>query len=104
MLKHYTLTFTQDKETYITRVIPANNLAESYLIIQDNFPGAEITEAVEGNRAVESWVHTLAKYMIAHSSLNEVCSFACELDEARHDEFISAIWDAWHNAKHSKAV
>lgn len=104
MLKHYTLTFTQDREIYITRVVPATTLAEAYLVIQDNYPGAEITEAVEGSRVGESWAHTVAKYMIAHASLDEVCTFAFELDEARHDEFINAIWDEWHKSKPTRGV
>ena len=104
MLKHYTVTFTKDKETYITRVVPAKTLVEAYLAIQDNYPGAVITEAVEGNRVGESWAHMVAKYMIAHASLDEVCAFACYLTEEKHDEFINAIWDEWHNAKPTKAV
>lgn len=106
MLKNYTLTFTQDRSTYITRVVPAENLAEAYLIIQDNFPGAEITEAIEGNKVhKESWAHAIAKHMLAHSCLSEVCAFAVELEAEKHEEFINAIWDEWHKKqRHSKAV
>lgn len=105
MLKNYKLTFTQDKSTYITRVVPAKNLAEAYLIIQDNYPGAEITDYAESNNATERWAQIIAKHMINNACLSEVCSFACTLDEGKHDEFINAIWDEWHKkTRRSKAV
>ena len=105
MLKHYTIEFTKDYEHYETRVVPAENLAEAYLIIQDNFPGAEITDYAEGGNVVskEKWSQAVARYMIAHSSLSEVCAFAAELEDVKHEEFINAIWDEWHK-KSSKAV
>lgn len=105
MLKHYTMRFTKDYENYETRVIPAENLAEAYLIIQDNFPGATITDYAEGNLVQkESWAHTIAKHMLAHSCLSEVCAFAVELDQVKHEEFINAIWDEWHKKAKPKAV
>ncbi len=100
MFNTYKLRFTQDRKSYITRCVPAQNLAEAYLIIQDRYPNAEITEANED----ESWAKVIAKHMIAHASLDEVCTFACGLEAQKHDEFINAIWDEWHKSKNSKVV
>lgn len=104
MLKHYKMTFTLDHETFKTLVIPAKNLVDAYIGIQTRFPGAEITEAIESNKASERWAVIIAKFMIAHATPDEVCIFACSLDEDKHDEFINAIWDEWHKSKHSKVV
>lgn len=96
MLKNYKLTFTQDRETYKTMVVPANNLTEAYIELQMRIPDAEISEATEGSSVTDTWVQVIAKYMIAKGTLNDACDFVGYLDDQKHDEFINALWGEWH--------
>lgn len=104
MLKYYKMTFTQNKKTYNTCIIPAQNLADAYITIQMRFPMAEITEAIESNKVTDSWSKSVAKYLIANASLDEACTFASHLDEEKREELVNTIWDEWHKSKASKAV
>lgn len=104
MPNHYKMTFTEDRENYRTLIVPAKNLVDAYIEIQTRFPQAEITEAIEGNRAGERWSQIIARYMINHASIDDICTFAIYLDEGKHDEFINTIWDEWHKSKRAKAV
>lgn len=104
MLKHYKMTFTIDRETFKTLVIPANNLSDAYIEIQTRFPGVEITEAIEGNEVTDSWAKIIAKYMIANASLDDTRTFASYLDADKCEELVNAIWDEWHKSKASKVV
>lgn len=100
MLKHYKLTFTEDRETFKTMVIPANCLADAYIKIQTYFPNAEITDQNE----TDSWVKAISKYMIDNASVSELSKFASYLDEDKKDEIVNAIWDEWHKPKDAGAV
>lgn len=100
MLNHYKIRFTEDRETFKSMVVPANNLTEAYISIQMHFPNAEITEANE----MESWAKVIAKHMIDHATVSEFCAFASNLDADKAEELVNAIWDEWHKQKPSKAV
>lgn len=104
MLKHYKMTFTEDRETFKTLVIPANTLVDAYIEIQVRFPNAEITEAIENNTVTNTWVVSLAKYMIDHATVDETCRFAMYLDEEKLEELVDTIWDEWNRSKASKGV
>lgn len=104
MLNNYQITFTQDRRNYKSYVIPAETLVDAYIFIQDRFPGAEITEAIKSNQSGRRWAEIMAEYIIHHATLSEVCEFACTLNEAKHDEFINALWDEWHKIDKAKAV
>lgn len=104
MLKHYKMTFTEDRETFKTLVIPANSLVDAYIEIQMRFPKAEITEAIEGNIVNDGWVKSISKYLIDHATIDEVCNVASYLDEYKREELVNTIWDEWHKSKASKVV
>ena len=105
MPKHYKMTFTEDRETYKTLVIPANNLVDAYIEIQNRFPKAEITQAIEGNTITDGWVESIAKYIIAHASIGDVRAFASYLDNTKQEMLVNAIWDEWHkNTEQPKVV
>lgn len=97
MLKHYTLTFTEDRQNFRTMVVPAHSLAEAYIEIQKQFPGAEITDYSENNKVTEKWAQPIARYMIANATVDEICVFASYLDDDKREELASAIWDEYHN-------
>ena len=101
MSKHYKLKFTQDRQTYKTLVIPAVSLVDAYIIIQNRYPDAEITEASEDCRVTETWAQVIAKHML-NSSFDEVEAFVGDLDEEKHEEFVRAIWDEWHKMNAAK--
>ena len=103
MLKHYKMTFTEDRETFKTLVIPAKSLVDAYIEIQTHFPGAEITEAIEGNTVTNGWVVSIARCLIDHASIDETCTLASYLDEDKKEELVNTIWDEWHN-EHFKGV
>ena len=102
MLKHYKMTFTEDRETFKTLVIPAESLVDAYIEIQTRFPSAEITEANEGTEMSNGWAQCVAKYMIAHADISEVRTFALFLNDEKREALVNAIWDEWHLA--SKVV
>ena len=104
MFNHYKITFTEDRKTHKTFIIPAQSVSDSYIIIQERFPKAEILEIVETNKVTEGWAQSIAKYMIAHASLEETCTLASYLDEEKSEELVNAIWDEWHKSKDSRAV
>lgn len=99
MLKHYKITFTEDRETFKTMVVPANNLTDAYIAIQTHFPKAEITEAIENNIVTDGWVKSISKYLIDHASLEETCVFASYLDDKKREELVNTIWDEWHKTR-----
>lgn len=102
MNKYYKMKFTEDRKVFKTLVIPADNLAEAYINIQLRFPNVEITEASEDNKVIEPWAQVIAKHMIKHATLAQVEAFVSGLDEERHEEFVSAIWNEWHKLNASK--
>jgi hypothetical protein len=104
MLKNYKMTFTKDRETFKTLVIPAKTLVDAYIEIQTRFPGVEITEAIESNIVTDSWAKSMARYLIVNASLDETCVFAMYLDEEKREELVNAIWEEWHKPQPNKAV
>ena len=97
MLKFYKITFTEDKKKYQTMDVPAHSLAEAYIAIQKEFPGAEITEYSESNKVTEKWAHQIARCMIANATVDEICAFASYLDEDKREELVEAIWYEYHH-------
>lgn len=113
MLTFYKLRFTEDKKNYRNMTVPANNLTEAYIELQNRFPNAEITEWwIEGKEepkapAKSEWVEAIAKFLVYHSSVGQINKFSSCLDEAKREELSIAIWDEYHNIKaetKSKAV
>lgn len=102
MLKHYKITFTEDRLNYQTMDVPAHSLTEAYIAIQKEFPEAEITDYSESNKVTEKWVKPIARYMIANATIDEICVFASYLDDDKREELVEAIWDEYHN--NTKAV
>lgn len=98
MLKHYKITFTEDRQTSKTIVIPAKSLIDAYIEIQLRFINAEITEVVEGGEVNNGWLQSIAKFMIAHASLDEACEFASNLDAEKQEQFATTVWNEWHKA------
>ena len=96
MLKNYTLTFTEDRKNYKTMVVPANSLAEAYIAIQKEFPGAEITDYSENNKVTKKWAHSIARYMMENATINELRNFISYLDEDKRKELMDSIWNEYH--------
>ena len=113
MLKFYKLRFTEDKENYRNMTVPANNLTEAYIELQNRFPNAEITEWwIEGKEEPKTstkneGLEAIAKFLMHDSTVGQINRFVTYLDEEKREELLNAIWDEYHNNKakmKSKAV
>ena len=101
MIKLYTVTFTQDKETYHNVTIPANNVSDAYVEVLKNFEGAEITDLKLSGKVIsinsEAWLDIFAKYLVKNAKLTEITDIMDEISEDAQDELVEAIWKQYHN-------
>lgn len=101
MIKLYTVTFTQDKETYHNVTIPARNVSDAYVEVLKDFEGAEITDLKLSGKVIsinsEAWLDVFAKYLVKHAKLKEITDVMDELaTEDARDELVEAIWKQYH--------
>lgn len=94
--------FNTDRSTPKIINVIADTLTDAYVIAQNNFPNAEIMAANKIGKYTSlednNWLETIAKYLIAHATMDDVSNLASICTEKMRDELATALFDTYHKA------
>jgi hypothetical protein len=94
--------FNTDRSTQKCINVTADTLTDAYVIAQNTFPNAEIMAATKIGKHVSledsNWLEVIAKYMIAHGTLDDATALASLCSESMKDELATALFDTYHKA------
>lgn len=94
--------FDTERNTQKFINVCADTITDAYVIAQNNFPNAEIMAATKIGKHVSledsNWLEVIAKYLLAHGTLDDATNLASLCSESMKDELATALFDTYHKA------